>query len=78
MSECRSCDQKIEWVKLKSGKNHPVDLDYIAHDEARDGDRLVTDGGNIIVVDLSNSFPNIKGRISHFATCPQADDWRRK
>lgn len=77
MSTCRSCGAQIDWVKLTSGKNHPVEGEYIKHDEAENGDRLVTDGGNVYAVDRSKSFPNVKGRISHFSVCPDADKWRR-
>ncbi len=26
MPQCRSCGQEIEWLKLKSGKSHPVNV----------------------------------------------------
>lgn len=77
MALCRGCEQRIEWVRLTSGKNHPVDPDYVDYDEACDGDKLVTDGGNIITVDCEMSRPNVKGRISHFATCPHGDAFRK-
>lgn len=78
MSFCRSCDAPIEWVTLKSGKNHPVDPDYINWMEAKEGDKLVTDSGDILTVNNLQNLPNVKGRISHFATCPQANEWRKK
>ncbi|TXH59010.1 MAG: hypothetical protein E6Q97_00945 [Desulfurellales bacterium] len=76
MSRCRSCDQPIDWVKTVAGKNMPVDSEYINYDEAEQGDILVTDGGNVITVDKSKRMPNVKGRMSHFATCPDAPKWR--
>ena len=76
MSKCRSCEQSIDWVRTVSGKNMPVDPDYIQHDEVKPGTVLVTDGGNVITVKAGDRRPNIKGRISHFATCPEANQWR--
>lgn len=78
MSVCRSCDAPIEWVKLKSGKNHPVDPDYITWMEAKEGDKLVTDSGEILTVNNMQNLHNVKGRMSHFATCPDAGDWRKQ
>ena len=59
----------------------PVDPEYIKYDDAEHGDILVTDGGNIYTVNKQNaphSLPNVKGRISHFATCSDANKWRNK
>lgn len=76
MSVCRSCGQEIDWVLTSKGKKMPVDPEYIWYDEADSGTVIVTDGGVVYVVSSSRSFPSVKGRISHFATCPNANDWR--
>lgn len=77
MATCRSCGQVIDWVKLVSGKSIPVNEEYVNYEDAETGDILVTDGGNVIRVSDKSNYPNIKGRISHFATCPDADKWRK-
>ena len=77
MSVCRSCGQQIEWIKTTKGKNMPVDSEYVDYEEADNGTILVTDGGNVITVNEHQNMPNVKGRISHFATCPQANEWRK-
>lgn len=70
---CRSCGAAVEWVtSAKSGK--PTILDVEERDD-----------GNIVVVE------NLLGerqaeyvhvgegnRVSHFATCPNAGEWRRR
>ena len=67
MSNCRSCNKPIKWIKTPGGKNHPVD----AEPEKR-----------WVFID-SEDFPELQGwnlmdtYTSHFATCPQADKWRR-
>jgi len=64
---CRSCGAPVEWAELTSGKRHPFD-------------------GAIMPVQTQGSI--ISGRViefvdtditaSHFQTCPQAKDWRRR
>lgn len=76
MSRCRSCDAEIVWVRTKAGKNMPCDSEELCHDEMNQGDVLVTLDGHVQTVDKSRSFPNLKGYVSHFATCKDAKEWR--
>lgn len=64
-STCRSCGSRVMWVKTAKGGNMPIN-----YDEA-----------------LEHEFVGTKGQVpdfdatrmeSHFATCPHADDHRRK
>ncbi len=77
MSLCRSCGQKIDWIKTERGKNMPVDPDYLHWNDAEDGDVIIDASGHVLTVNSKLSRPNVKGRMSHFATCPQADRWRK-
>lgn len=77
MAKCRSCGAEIAWVKTSSGANMPVDPDYIHYHEAKEGDKLVTDCGQVLHVWPDAAFRNLKGRISHFSTCPNADEHRK-
>lgn len=77
MSVCRSCNQPIEWIKLESGKFQPVDLDYLEATDCKTGDVLVTDSGKVLKFTDENKHTGMKGRISHFATCPDANKWRK-
>lgn len=77
MSACRSCGAQIDWVKTPAGKNMPVEGLYLKYDELSPGEIIVTDGGNIYKKEAEKSLPSVKGRISHFAVCPQADSWRK-
>lgn len=77
MSVCRSCGKPIAWVKLESGKNHPVDDDgYYELADSKPGEVFVTDSGKTFKIKEGESYGSIKGRYSHFATCPQANQWR--
>lgn len=61
---CRSCGAKLTWYELTSGKRHPFDGDPVyLQTEHTPARRLV---GHIDRAD------------SHFATCPQAGDWKRR
>jgi hypothetical protein len=63
---CRSCNAPIEWAQLRSGKRMPFDGEIVPVRTFHDDDRRL-----IAVVDSTMS-------ASHFATCPQAGDWRRR
>lgn len=78
MSYCRSCGQPIDWVKTTKGKNMPVEGDYIFYDDLSAGEIIITDGGNLYTKKKDDSAPSVRGRISHFAICPQADEWRKE
>lgn len=81
MAKCKGCGQEIIWVKAKSGKSIPCNPDLIAYIEDPDGDlSIVTHDGRVI---KAREYDGITacddfGRISHFATCPQADRFRRR
>ena len=67
--KCRSCKAKIIWVPTAAGKLMPLDLE-----RTPDGN-VAIEGGRAVV--MSGPVPGGTGRKSHFATCPQADQWRR-
>lgn len=67
MAECRSCGAEIRWVKLRPKlKNHPIDA--ISRKVIVLSD--VSEGG-------SPHAKIVDGYTSHFATCPDAAEFRR-
>lgn len=84
-SKCRSCSQEVLWVKWPtSGKRMPVD--------ATPDNRPASHGGGDIVLTLRGGeygellaekydpqkHEKQRNRFtSHFATCPNAGEWRR-
>lgn len=78
MSECRGCGVKIDWVRTMKGGNMPVEGDYLNYDELKTGETIITDYGNVYKKKDGDNMPSVKGRISHFAVCPQADFFRKK
>lgn len=75
---CRGCGAIIDFVELKSGAKMPVDPEYVEYNDAETDTKLVTDQGNIYVVRPDKNYPSVRGRISHFSTCPKADDFRKR
>jgi len=69
--QCRSCGATIIFVKTAKGKSMPLDVQ-----PADDGNIIVVDG---VAVYLKGEAPPNKLRWkSHFATCPQAAQHRKK
>ncbi len=68
MAECRSCQAEVKWIKLRPMmKPHPVDPTPTKVIVLGD----VSSGGNPVG-------KTVDGYVSHFATCPQADEWRTR
>lgn len=79
MSTCRTCGKPIKWIELKSGKKMPVDPDSFELWESEKGDTVVTSMGEVISFDAVKHAGDAREvYVSHFATCPQADNWRNK
>lgn len=71
--KCRFCDTEIDFITMRSGKKMPVEGEYIPYDELKEGEVIITDSGSLYKRRSDNSFPSVKGRISHFSTCvPEA------
>lgn len=73
---CKTCGQAYEFVETVSGKMMPINIEPTA-------------AGNIIVVDGKadvlkkgdprwESVPAEQRRLSHFASCPYARDYRKR
>lgn len=72
VARCRSCGAAVRWVKTEHGKRMPLDAAPAAPD-AR-GLFVIRDDTAIAVPALA--FPDEPNYVSHFATCPDADEWR--
>jgi len=75
MSYCRSCDAPVFWVRTETDRSMPLDV------EPRDDGNLALEpcpDGEIRAVPFSPLLhPTQLRYVSHFATCPQAREWRR-
>lgn len=83
MSRCKSCGAEIKWITMASGKSMPVDAEPIYYTTAHPGAKgddvltLVTDAGQI-AKGYFNPEGQKRGYTSHFATCPNAKQHRKR
>lgn len=73
---CRSCNKSIVFLKTTSGRAAPFELDPAGEFEIRDG-RAVHVGPPPQQLELGAAAePRPDRYTSHFASCPQAKEWR--
>lgn len=73
MSVCRSCGAEIRWAKTTGGKPIPVDPE-----PAENGNlALETVRGELMAFPASLFVEPDELHVSHFATCPNADEHRK-
>jgi hypothetical protein len=66
-SACRSCGAPVEWAETATGKRMPFDPPIVTVPALMPA---MIDGRVVEDVDPAT--------VSHFATCPDAKDWRRR
>lgn len=79
-SRCKHCGRPIVWVKTKSGKSMPCDIDLVFYwERAKAPGKVVTPSGEVISCDFRGEYGKATGvgYISHFATCPAAKNRRK-
>lgn len=80
IGKCAKCGQRIMWVRMKSGKNMPVNC--ILHnfkEESGGKDRIVLANGQVITGRIvTGEIGDGVGYISHFATCEHARTFIKK
>lgn len=81
MARCKACGAKIVWVKTAVGRVMPCNPEKVLYWQTRSGgQRVVTPSGDVVsavLYGLPGTHTGI-GYISHFATCPGADTFRRR
>jgi hypothetical protein len=68
MGTCRSCGQPIVWARSLFGKDTPLEACSLAEGNVK----INKDGKAIVGQRGSGPYR------SHFATCPQANQWRKR
>jgi hypothetical protein len=61
-TRCRSCNADVVWMRSRIGNLMLVDLATV----------------DLAVKGVERDVFNHRVHTSHFVTCPQADEWRRK
>lgn len=83
MSNCKSCGAELVWIKMKAtGKAMPCDAQKISYSEilvpgTKGAMTLVTEEGKVVQTVFDPDGDKI-GYISHFATCPAANEHRKR
>ena len=83
MAVCKSCGAEIVWVKVKSGKMMPCDAKQVRFIANENGGSIIVASNGAVVkgILLSGNVKGVKeekGYVSHFATCPNANNHRKK
>ena len=80
ISQCRACGAEIMFIKSVAGKTIPVNAEQITYQQKAGGSlKVVTPNGEVISGELAGDPQKATGIgfISHFATCPEADKFRK-
>lgn len=79
MSKCRKCGAEIEFRRMKSGKYMPVDPDRKPYREGGNEIFITESGETVRGGEPFGTEPaDGYGYTPHWATCPNADEFRRK
>ncbi len=82
VSKCKGCGKSIWWMTTAAGKAIPLDdeIEYVSPNG--NGKRLMLFGADGKVVNgfecKKNAAGSVAGRRSHFASCPNANKFRRQ
>jgi hypothetical protein len=76
VGECRSCRRPVYWCVTGTGAAMPVDVEPVANGNIQ----LHRNGERILAVYLTGDLTKVPGprRVSHFATCKDAKNWRKR
>ena len=80
MATCRGCGAKIRFIKTVAGKTIPVNPEEVAYEQkARGSLKIVTTNGEVLSAEWPADPQKATGigYISHFATCPKANGFRK-
>lgn len=77
-SVCRSCHEPVKWVTMAdSGKANPLDAVPVENGNIEVSLEEGREVGRVVPSKEDRLFP-VPLFTSHFVTCPQAKDWRKK
>jgi len=78
---CRGCGKPIIFIKSINGKHIPCDPEQITYWQSKNGKaKIVTPNGEVVSAELTGELNKATGigYVSHFATCPYANSFRRE
>lgn len=77
---CAGCGAQIIWIKTKAGKNMPCNTLLVDYKADGGKDKIVLQSGEVVsgTIVSSQDNPDDFGYTSHFATCSNAKNFRRR
>ena len=81
-TKCRYCGKPIAFIKTAAGKSMPVDTEPVEFWPEFLGEKFVTADGSVKsgmrIPERVKTGAEETGYISHFSTCPYADEARKR
>lgn len=77
---CRGCGAEIGFIRTAGGKTIPVNPEEVAYKQKAGGSlKIVTPNGEVLSAERPSNPQKATGigYISHFATCPASDSFRK-
>lgn len=74
---CRACGKPLLFIRTAKGKTAPVDAEPVRFREGAGSEKYILLTGEI-VTGLRDPDGTEEGYVSHFATCPGADTYRKR
>ena len=81
MATCKSCGAEIIWIETVNGKKMPCDPEQVVYTAQKGGPlKIVTPNGEVLSArqEIGSPLTTGVGYISHFSTCPYANQHRKK
>ena len=78
---CKSCGASIVFVRTNKGTSIPCNAEEVPYWQKKGGKhKIVTPNGEVLSAELEGvtGMETGLGYITHFATCPDADKFRKK
>ena len=80
-SICRGCGAEIIWIRTTAGKSMPCDPEPVSYWASTTGKQvIITPNGEARTCRLEGPHNDATGigYISHFATCPKANQFKKR
>lgn len=79
--QCKSCKKNIVWITTSAGKLMPCDAVPVAYwEKSGASGKVVLTTGQVVSCEFSGPPGTATGygHISHFSTCPNAEEFRNR
>ena len=79
MATCKGCGARVIWLQTANQKMMPCDPHSVGYKEREKASgKILTQDGRIESCDFTNEPGAPTGHIPHWATCPKAEEFKRR